>query len=271
MSRTQSSPSRDTGSHTQPLFLDSLDARLPALPGRRLALSPREIEVRYFVPDGLAASLKKGDYISIEQHYFPEKTVRSLIKRFDVDERIGDHDQLTSARIRRSKEKDGPSKYELEFKGQKEEVHGALISRCELGIEISKELYEDLLPEATDGALKKRRYEIAGRITDGGTSVKILGHLDALRRSGNSLEKLMEPFWTIDIELPDTSLFKRLRAGNHNFDFLPQCIETGTLDNSLRKSLRNSSIAKKGIPDWALEKAKDEAEKVQKMLKKLGR
>ncbi len=271
MSRTQPSPSRDTGSHVQPLFLDSLDDRLPPLPGRRLTLSPREIEVRYFVPDELAATLKKGDYISIEQHYFPEKTIRSLIKRFDVDERFGDHDQLTSARIRRTKEKDGPDKYELEFKGQKEAVHGALISRCELGIEISKELYKDLLPEATDGALKKRRYEIAGRITNGGASEKIHGHLDALRKAGNSLERLPEPFWTIDIELTNTSLFKPLRAGRHNFDFLSQCIEIGTLDDDLRRSLRNSSIAKKGIPDWALDKAKDEAEKVGKMLKKLGR
>lgn len=271
MSRTQSSQGRSAGSHSEPLFLDSLDARLPALPGRRLALSPREVEVRYFVPEKLAESLKKGDYVSIVQHYFPEKTVRSLIKRFDIDERIADHNELTSARVRRTKEKDGPSRYELEFKGQKEEVHGALISRCEFSIEISKDLYDDLLPDATDGALKKRRYDIAGRISDSGTLVKVHGHLDSLRRAGNSLERLPEPFWTIDIELPTTSLFRPLRSGRHNFSFLKQCVEIGTLDNDLRRSLRNSSIAKKGIPNWALEKANDEAEKVGKLLRKLDR
>ena len=267
MSRTES---KHAGPESAKPFLDSLDASLPALPGRRPSLSPREVEVRYFVPESLVPGLTRGlEYVSIRQHYFPSKALRSVIEQFKIAEHVRDHQEFSSGRIRRTKDKSGSCVYELEFKGPKEDAHGALISRREFGVRISKELFEDLLPEATAGALKKRRYEIAGKIVQAGTLVKAYGHLDVLRRAGNDLEKLPRPFCTIDIELRSPTLIRPLRAGNHSFKFLRECLEINGLDNDLRETLSNRAIARSGLAGHVVEQVQEEAEDLERMLRKL--
>ncbi len=272
MSRTESSQAKQSGDQSAKPFLDSLDASLPALPGRGPRLSPREVEVRYFVPATLVPGLTRGlEYVSIRQHYFPSKALRSVIEQFKIAEHVRDHQEFSSGRIRRTKDKAGSCVYELEFKGPKEDAHGALISRREFGVRISKELFEDLLPQATAGALKKRRYEIAGKIVQAGAPVKAYGHLDVLRRAGSTLEKLPQPFCTIDIELPSPTLLLSLRAGDHSFKFLRECVEINCLNNDLRGTLSNRALARVGLAAHALEQVQQEADELERVLRKLGR
>lgn len=256
-----------------PHFLPSLDASLPPLPERTRKSSPREIEVRFFVPDRLVEELaSRHEYVSIEQHYFSDKTIKDLIKRFGVAKVVSDHDSFNTARIRRTKFSKDNTIYELEFKGPKEMAGGAPISRSEFGIAITKELFAELRPKATEGSLKKRRYLINGKIEDAKAWKNASGHLDLLRRAGPSMERVKPSFATIDIELSSERLLPALRAGKHSFKFLDQCVEIGRLDSSVRTAIANSTIALEGIEgrqEKALEELRDEAKRVRKLQEKL--
>lgn len=254
-------------------FLPSLDASLPPLPERVRKRSPREIEVRYFVPERLIEELtQRRDYVSIEQHYFPEKTIRDLVKQFGVARVVNDHDSFNTARIRRTKFSKDNTIYELEFKGPKELVGGAPISRSEFGIAITKEMFQELREKATEGSLKKRRYLINGKIEDAKAWKSASGHLDLLRRAGPDMERIKPPFATIDIELPSEGLLPALRAGRHSFKFLAECVEIGRLDSSVRTAIANSTIAHEGMEgrqERALEDLRDEARRVKKLQDRL--
>lgn len=275
MSGTHRAHSTDSGAKSN-VLLHSLSDSLPALPGNKRIFSPREIEVRYFVPDDLAKQLTEGvPFLSIRQHYFSRSELKSVLKRFGVDEFVRDFDEFTSGRIRRSKDQNGVRKHELEFKGPKESAggsRGSPISRLEFSIEISEDLFDALQPMATAGALKKRRYVIAGNIENRTGFSKATGHLDVTRRVGNKLEKLDTPFCTVDIEISSAIHLPALRAGRHSFTFLRECVEIARLDEKVRSALANSSIARHGLDDEqsdAIEAVKDEARRLSNLYRKL--
>lgn len=274
MGHMDPSPDKKANGGERPHFLDTADAALPALPEYLRRRSPREIEVRYFVPGKLTEQItEKLTYITIEQHYFPDKVLKDLVKRFGVSRVVSDFEGFTTGRIRRTKFSSDNSIYELEFKGPKEMAGGAPISRSEFGIAITKDLFSELLPDATEGSLKKRRYQINGKIEDGTAWRSATGHLDILRRAGPELKRLKNPFATIDIELPSAQLLAALRSGRHSFKFLTQCVEIGRLDSSVRTAIANSTIAHEGIngrQEKALDELRDEGKRLRKLMERLG-
>ena len=256
-----------------PPALETPECSLQAIPKSFRRQSPREIEVRYFVPDALTESLTaRKEYIVIEQHYFPQKTVRDLVQQFGVSRVVADYDDFSTARIRRTKYSEDVTIFELEFKGPKVLAAGAPISRSEFGIAISKELFEELSGDATAGSLKKRRYNINGKIEDGSAWKSATGHLDIVRRAGPSLEKVRPCFATIDIELSTARLLPALRAGRHSFRFLRECVEINRMDSDIRSSIANSSIARNGLQDEqkeALKELSQEAKRLSTLNRKL--
>ncbi len=274
------SPNRETlplngkGAKSEPL-LESLSDTLPTLPSGRRILSPREIEVRYFVPDSVVKALTDDrPFTAIRQHYFSRSELASILKRFGVDDVVKDVGEFTSGRVRCSKGPDGSVKHELEFKGPKESVYGAPISRREFSISISEDLFDLLVPMATAGALKKRRFELDGQVRPRGGACPATAHIDITRRLGNSLKKIDPYFCTVDIELSSTTHLSALRLGDHSFPFLKECVEISTLSRKLRGDLSNSALARHGLDSdrrEAISAVRDEAEHLCRLNRKLKR
>ena len=202
----------------------------------------------------------------------PFEQRKDLVAQFGISRVVTDHDEFSSARVRRTKYPDETYIYELEFKGPKTMAAGSLISRSELSIAISRDLFEDLRPEASAGALKKRRYNITGKIEGATSWENAIGHLDILRRAGKDLDKVRPCISTIDIELGKASLIQSLRAGRHSFGFLSSCVEITRLGNSVRSAISNSSIAEQGLGDdqkKALNELRQEAGRLLQLQRKL--
>lgn len=204
-----------------------------------------EIEVKYFILPTLAREITRGrEYSRIEQHYFPRKMVGELVTSFDLHQRVEASEDFSSARIRKVAHPSGPSTYYLEFKGTKESIDGAKISRREFGIEIPKALFSQLKEHAVAGSLIKRRYEVRGHFLLGGSS-PLVAQIDLVEEAGQPLRKLPREFCTVDVEVTDAHHAKLLRANRHSLEFLKDCVELADTG----KMLSTRRLAKRGFDE----------------------
>ncbi|MEY4669798.1 MAG: hypothetical protein RL518_2497 [Pseudomonadota bacterium] len=174
-------------------------------------------------------------------------------------------EELSIARIRKTREPGQDPKYFIEFKGAKEGDTLFRISRRELSKPISEELYKALKHEATAGTIQKRRYCVSGTITVDSRVIPVVAQVDCLEAAGKNLRKVKTDFDTVDIELHDATHIHALRSGEHSFDFLRYCIELSSADTEAVKPLSTRRIAKKGLCDEAIEAIKNLITEAQRL------
>ncbi len=173
---------------------------------------PQEIETRYFAE---LTSLKNHlDLARIEprhviQHYFPGHLVSDLLRQLELHKHFKDTDKITSARLRRETQ-GGGSSYSIEFKSPKTGGRLGKVSRIEIGIPLSSELYDRILRRCSAGMLEKLRYEVQGTVLDerAGCSLPLTAQVDVLVKAGRNGQRIAANFATIDIELSSKHLLR---------------------------------------------------------------
>jgi hypothetical protein len=241
----------------------------------------REIEAKFFIPPHVARKLIRGcPFSQIEQHYFKERDVAPLLRALLQGEPISEAsprpvvsqpevfapEEFSSARIRRTRlPGEGPI-YHLEFKGSKVEEANVRISRREVSYTITSAEYKSLKVMATAGAIRKRRYSIAGTIHVNKEVLDVTAQIDCLQAAGKKLSQVVANFDTVDIEICNVAHIHALRSGHHSFPFLKDCVEISALDRKLFKPLATRRIAKAGLEEDALKALK----KLEAIVEQIG-
>ena len=229
---------------------------------RALALTT-EIEAKFFMPQAVAQGLTADlPFLQIEQRYFPPEKVTPLLERFFINQPLTVNDQelylpaevvrrelanISIARIRSVSEPGGEPAYFIEFKGPKVGAEGSRISRPELSKPITSKHYNTLAERATAGTVRKRRYELHGSITVEKSSVPRKAQIDYLEAAGKNGQTVNGDLYTVDIELLDPAHLSALRAGEHTFDFLGECIELDSHNDEIAKILTTRRLARNGL------------------------
>lgn len=227
-----------------------------------------EIEAKFYVPADVTKKVIKGlPFTVIEQHYFPRKTVKDLLRDFQVAEHVPDVRDFSSARIRRARAPSGEVSYAIEFKGKKAAFEGSRIVRREFGISIPKGVYSRLLSSATAGTLRKRRHDIDGEIQHNGTKYRTTAQVDVVLAAGKNLKDVKVHFSTVDIELPRVEFVTSLRAGKHSWQFLHKCFDITFGDSEAARELSTRRIAKHGFDTMRLKALKILEEEAQRAMK----
>lgn len=212
---------------------------------------PMEIELKYFVPlERVIASglIDRLEPRRIVQDYFPRSSVPELIDELRLSERFDRTDELTSARLRRSETSRG-TLFSIDFKSRKQEGELGRLSRFEVSIPLSFEQYTCFSTRATTGTIEKLRYSLSGVVMpDTKHEMEVTAEVDIIMRAGGK-GKLVDPsFALVDIELPDESLVKAMRAGFHTFDLLEsKVVELTAASQDLQDVLSSRRMAKHGV------------------------
>lgn len=207
-----------------------------------------EIETKFFIPRRvLAAVISQTSEIRIEQHYFPRSATKKLAREFAIFAIVEDSHEFSSVRIRKTSFPSGKNAFQIEFKGKKDEVEGARISRREFGLDISESRFKQLRKDAVAGSIVKLRYEIDGYIMDQGRKIPVVAQVDNFKAAGRNLAALDAGFATVDIELPKAELVQALRRGEHSFSFLRGCVELTAQPKELQQTLATRRLAKFGL------------------------
>jgi hypothetical protein len=165
-------------------------------------------------------------------------------------------EEFSSARVRRARAPSGEISYAIEFKGKKSAFEGSRIYRREFGIVIPKDVYSELIPSATAGALRKRRYDIPGVIKHEGVKHRMNAQIDVVLAAGKKCNDVKVHFSTVDIELPHLEFATSLRAGRHSWQFLDDCVDITFSDVEAARELSTRRIAKNGFDSTRLKALK---------------
>jgi hypothetical protein len=220
-----------------------------AAPAKKQA--PMEMEARYFKDlPSLAAQVdfRQCPRKRISQCYLPPSAVQDLAKLLDLAKHYEGAGRMHSARLREINGETG-TRHFLEFKGPKQGPRGAKIERVEISLPLDEHAYAALLPLATSGSLTKDRYSVAGHLTlKDGSRIEAVAEIDLIVAAGLPSETLQANFATIDVELAESKHLKRLRAGEHSFDFLKKgIVELSAARDGRYECLSNREIAEHGL------------------------
>jgi hypothetical protein len=226
------------------------NSSLKFLPG-----APREVELQYLMPQGLAEELIKWiTPTRLITYYLPKnpELVQHLAHKCKLHHRYSDVDSLSVARLRHSISVSGEHQYMLEFKSSKQELAGlGKIDRAEPEpVLISKRTYNKLRSKVAEGMIDKLRYKRSGFVfRNDGTHEPITLEIDHVLRATRSGEELKHSYFRADIEVrPDQ--VESIRAGRTSFsEELRQCVELATLKSKKRKEFSHRRVAKHGYTD----------------------
>lgn len=245
-----------------------LDGSLPHLPrpekegGQPATLPTRflEREVKFFMPiDELRQWLQfdQLETLELRQRYFPASLLSNAeaIVRTRYGLELPEKISPVQARLRETIGVSGTS-YCLELKGAKYGPPGKAIERMEIPLPLTKEAFEVLSAFATDGTIIKTRYQVPGTIEDRhGLQIPVIAQIDVIalaHKAENSKDRYVGSFATVDIELPDKSLLKRLRNGHHSFEFLRHgAVDLALQDDEVVHAVSNNRLGRKGFDDKA--------------------
>lgn len=247
-SSTRSGNQRVAGMTSDVPRVTSLDNALPPLAKSLRSPAPQEIELKHFVPSEIGFAVSYGRAATrIEQYTLVKASVQRLVEKLGLHKRVANYEDFSSARVRHSVTPDGTHHHVLELKSPKFDR----VARYEYTIPISERVLVKLRDSCADGALRKLRYEVPGRlIVDdelGGEAVGLTLQLDRVLAAGPSLKALEEPLFTADLELPHGDFVVAVRRGFHTFAWLAECVEMNSLDPRLSKPLSSRQIARHGI------------------------
>lgn len=229
---------------TNPFESLSFSARDRAL----LAPAPREIEMRYLVPPHLLSSIVGSTQPKrITQHYFPQSSLKGLLKRFCVHALVAGADTFTSARVRKTRHPEETVSYDIEFKGPKEKLHGLRISRAEFGLPLTRSEFKELRGDATAGMVRKLRYEVEGSIRLDRKDVPTIAQIDLFKWAGSPTRPLKQEYITVDIELNEELLVTPFLKGKHTFSFLSECVDMVSSGKKIRRHLSSTEVARHGL------------------------
>jgi hypothetical protein len=216
-------------------------------------------------------NLSTLEKLELRQRYFPPQlvpNVETLMRNhygIDLPAKISP----VQARLREITSSTGTT-YCLELKGAKSGPPGEAIERLEVPLHLTKDLYDALAAFADDGVLEKTRYLLPGEIVDkAGVKHPVVAQIDvihlACKKETGSKDQYAGSFATIDIELSDKTLLKRLRNGHHTFTFLQNgAVDLALQDLELAQSVSNSRLGRKGFDD----KSRHAIDKLLKQAKK---
>lgn len=228
-------------------------ASLPKIDRKAILRCPShstEIEAKFFTPPDVTKRVTKGlSFNLIEQRYFPRDMIPELLREFRVADMVPGVEDFSSARIRRARTPSGEVSYAIEFKGKKASFEGSRIFRREFGISLPHDVYSQLLPNATAGAIRKHRFEIEGYIKHHGENSPATAQVDVVTHAGVFLEKVKVDFCTVDIELPSVDFITSLRAGKHSWKFLDACLDITFNESDATRALSTRKVAKNGFDD----------------------
>ncbi len=208
-----------------------------------------EREVKYLIPVDRIASLS-GERFILTQSYIP-RTHRQLLS--ELIHELGDFEffrqDLRKLRLRESHAlASGESRYLLQ--GKRRLPGHSNVETIELSVPISRELYDALLPYATNGSVQKQRTVVASECMP-----ELRAELDLMTGWGShpsDLTRLRPEFATVDIELVNASQLELLRSGREVFPFLRPAVElTDGLHEELRSAVSAKRVAKRGLNEKA--------------------
>ncbi len=204
--------------------------------------------MRYLVPPHLLSSIVgSNEPKRITQHYFPQSSLKGLLKRFSVHALVADADSFTSARVRKTQHPRGEVSYDIEFKGPKEKLYGLRIARAEFGLPITRSEFKELRAKATAGMVRKLRYEVAGTIRLEGKDVPTIAQVDVFKMAGSPPRRLKQDYVTVDVELSEERLFAPFWNGQHTFSFLSDCVDMVSNGKKIRRHLSSTEVARHGL------------------------
>ncbi len=226
-----------------------------------------ERERHYFLPRTVLENLVPLEQLRstfISQSYFPKtfaKGAWAMVAMTHSDVALDGTAEITQARLRSSISSEGVTSYEFTLKYK--ETDAGPSERQELTISLTQEMYNELLPFATNGTVEKKRYFL--EVPVGVLSGFSLGTNSAGLRGSVTLEidlplscetdgntYSLRPFDValIDVECPSEALMDALRDGEHDVALLHSCIDISSdcaSTHHLRKPLSWKEIAKSGF------------------------
>lgn len=196
-----------------------------------------ERELKYFVLSSVLkqlTNLKKAPKKNLAQSYFADECMEAAYRlTFKPKDEMP---KLATGRLRMSSN-GGASKYFVTFKGP----YLSEFSRNEFEKEITKSLYDLLLPLCSGHTVKKARYLVDGHLLINSKRIKVTAEVD-------HLIEWSDGFVTVDIEVEKDSHIEAIRQGHHTFDFL----KLGAIDLTkekfaVRRALSMKFLARNGF------------------------
>lgn len=235
-----------------------------------------EREVKFFVP--LKQLNKVLDFSELNrqevfQHYFPESYFPKVKKILgELGFNGPELKEITRARIRHI-QMDGLDGYFLQVKGPKSTWRKMRMERIEISFQITQEMYERLLPEASAGSISKLRFVVKGKVeAKKGVQTPVKGQIDYIlaagkrRKDGTPPPVKIKPLLgvLVDFELPQRALALALERGRHDFEFLGDgAINVSRQSKDIQDALSTSHLAKSGYD----KRAAKAAERLMQMIK----
>lgn len=236
-------------------------AQLSADPEFQLARVPAhylENEIRYIISRfdfRRAIKLETLPCVEIIQSYFPDShksLVIAIAKEIGGWVEAADRVLFSQARLR-SVTDVGGTKYFLQIKGKPEQQ--AHSERVELGVEISANLYNTLLPLASEGTVRKLRYVLEGcAVNRLGREIPCKAEIDLVIAAGKKHKAVNVsdfPYYLVEFEHPEQRVLDYIRGGAHSFEFLQHAVELTGLKREAMRPFSMRRIAKDGITDEA--------------------
>jgi hypothetical protein len=236
---------------------DTLKKHLPDASIAHGRMTAQETELQYLVPSQIGDWLKhRYTPVYLKTFYFAKQpgVIKDLCTQADITLDASHAGLLTTARLRESIFSNGKNIYQLEFKGPKECSPLGRLSRAEVSVEISKDLFLSLRSEARYGSLEKLRYGIPGFIfCEDGHQVPITLQLDELLKAGAPARALSSSLYRADVEVSREDLAQDIRAGRTSFaEILRSCLEVSALPKASSRRFSNTTIARNGISSESL-------------------
>jgi hypothetical protein len=213
---------------------------------------PVETEIKYVIPlKALEAAIDLGklSYVEIAQHYFSAEMINQHLipQLIAAGEREAKElpNNCSNGRVRAtiSSKK---SVYTITVKAPRKNV----FSRLEVETEISREEFKRLQQYSDLGDLRKRRYEVEGKLLNQSRKgiEKLIAEIDIYQEIAGKLVDLLQPeaFGIVEIETSEQAL-EQVRAGQHTFDFLSKATEVMSLPTDLQKYFKNTYLAQFGL------------------------
>ena len=226
-----------------------------------------ERELRYFMSvDRLreVSSLANLSVKTISQHSFPKESFKKLMEYLTAEEfsTLFDSIQVKRARLRQIHAAHQDLFY-LQTKSPKRELEGRKIERDEPTLQISRDLYNRLLPLACEGSLTKLRLVARGQVfLSSNSRDEIELHTDILLAAGKNRDRSGPPVINprnlpgsvVELEFGKPEHLESILAGRHSFnEILQDCPLISDQPKEIQRALRTSRIAKDGFDKEAEE------------------